>query len=268
MSNYGMNSEFELKKTIIDIGKRLWTRGFVAANDGNISVKINDNEILTTPTGVSKGTMTQDMIIKMTMDGKVVSSSKKYRPSSEVKMHIEVYQQRDDIKSVIHAHPPYCTSFAVANIPLNKCVLPEAILTLGAVPIAPYGTPSTREIPDSIKPHLQNSDALLLANHGALTLGQDLTTAYHRMETLEHTAYIVYLSIGLGNVNIIPSHEVDKLLELRERMNIPGRVTMCTTDNNSSCSGTTSSGNDSQKVSDSEIEAITRSVMERLKQMK
>ncbi len=112
-----MNNEFELKKLIIDIGKRLWTRGFVAANDGNITVRIGENEILTTPTGVSKGFMTQDMIIKMTMDGKVISPKNQYRPSSEVKMHIQVYKQRDDIKSVIHAHPPFCTSFSVAGVP-------------------------------------------------------------------------------------------------------------------------------------------------------
>jgi L-fuculose-phosphate aldolase len=271
MSRYAMNSEWELKKTMLDIGQRLWTRGYVAANDGNISVRINDNEILTTPTGVSKGTMTQDMIIKMNMDGKVISSSGKYRPSSEVKMHIQVYKQRDDIKSVIHAHPPYCTSFAVAGIPLNKCVLPEAIITLGAVPIAPYGTPSTPEIPDSIKPLIQKSDAVLLANHGALTLGGDLTTAYFRMETLEHSAYIVHLAIQLGNVNMIPKDQVEKLMEIRGQMNVPGRISL----DSSLCSGACSSngtcsdnGSCSDGVSESQIEAITRGVLEKLKTMK
>ncbi|MDW7679770.1 MAG: class II aldolase/adducin family protein [bacterium] len=262
MTNYGINSEWELKKLILDIGKRIWTRGYVAANDGNISVRISDNEILTTPTGVSKGFMTQEMIIKMSIDGKVISQSKKFRPSSEVKMHIEVYQQRQDIKAVIHAHPPYCTSFAVAGIPLDKCVLPEAVLTLGAVPIASYGTPSTMEIPDSIKNHIQNSDAVLLANHGALTLGVDLINAYHRMETLEHTAHITYLSIGLGNVNMIPSKEVDKLMTLREQMNIPGRINICATDG--SCQHDNSQGAASG-ISQAQIEQITRSVIEKLR---
>src|SRR4030042_2272993 len=156
-------NEWALKQLMIEIGKRIWTRGYVAANDGNFSVRMDDGAVLTTPTGVSKGFMTTEMIIKMSMDGEVISKNRTYRPSSEVKMHLEVYHQRDDIRSVIHAHPPYCTSFAVAGIPLNRCVLPEAVITLGAVPIAPYGTPSTREIPDSIKPLIQNSDAVLLA---------------------------------------------------------------------------------------------------------
>jgi L-fuculose-phosphate aldolase len=170
---------------------------------------------------------------------------------------MEVYRQRHDIKSVVHAHPPYCTSFAVAGIPLNKCVLPEAILTLGAVPIAPYGTPSTREIPDSVKPYVEQSDAILLANHGALTMGVDLLTAYHRMETLEHSATIVFLAIQLGNVNIIPEKEVEKLMEVREKMNIPGRINL---------------GGQKQRQSaaptEEDVEAITLKVMERLKEIK
>ncbi len=266
MNTYSSSGEFELKKMIIEIGRRIWTRGYVAANDGNISVRLNENEILTTPTGVSKGFMTQDMIIKMSMDGKVLSGSSKYRPSSEVKMHIEVYRQREDIRSVIHAHPPYCTSFAVAGIPLDKCVLPEAVLTLGAVPIAPYGTPSTMEIPESIKPFLQNSDAVLLANHGALTFGVDLINAYHKMETLEHSAHIVYLSIGLGNVNMIPPDQVEKLMALRTQMNIPGRVSTCAT--NGSCSVDGHENAAETNVTKAQIEDITRKVIEKLQQLK
>jgi L-fuculose-phosphate aldolase len=250
-------NEWALKQLILEIGRRLWTRGYVASNDGNITTRIGENEILTTPTGVSKGFMTPDMIIKLDMDGKVLSSSGRFKPSSEVKMHLEVYRQRNDVGSVIHAHPPYCTSFAVAGIPLNKCVLPEAILTLGAVPIAPYGTPSTREIPDSIKPHIEKSDAVLLANHGALTMGIDLLTAYHRMETLEHSAYIVFLSIQLGNVNIIPEKEVEKLMELREKMNIPGRINLA---------------NQKPKMqtchSEPDVEMITKKVLEKLADIK
>jgi len=255
-----ITNEWQIKQLILDIGKRLWQREFIASNDGNITVRIDDNRLLTTPTGVSKGFMSPDMIIEMNMDGKILSPTKKYRPSSEVKMHIEVYRQRKDIRSVVHAHPPVCTSFAVAGIPLNKCVLPEAVLTLGAVPIAPYGTPSTMEIPDSIKPYLQNSDAILLANHGALTLGTDLINAYHRMETLEHSAKIIFTAIQLGNVNMIPGPEVKKLMELREKMNIPGRVTMCT-ESNGACGTETSGAADETLVAE-----ITKRVMERLKQ--
>jgi L-fuculose-phosphate aldolase len=256
MNNFSGNGEWELKKMILEVGRRIWTRGYVASNDGNITVKINDGEILTTPTGVSKGFMTQDMILKMSIDGKLLSKSATFKPSSEVKMHLEVYREREDVRSVIHAHPPYCTSFAVAGIPLDKCVLPEAILTLGAVPIAKYGTPSTREIPDAIKPHIQTSDAILLENHGALTLGKDLLSAYHLMETLEHAAHIVSLAIQLGNVQVLPKDQVDKLMSLRDNYGMTGRVTACSAKSQESSSA---------PVTDTTIENITRQVMERLK---
>src|SRR4030042_1305950 len=128
MGNYFTNSESVIKDLIIDIGKRLWERKYIAANQGNISIKISDGEILITPMGVSKGFMSRDMIIKINMDGEVISLNNSYRPSSEVKMHIEVYRQRDDVKAVIHAHPPYSTSFAVAGLPLETSVLPEAVM--------------------------------------------------------------------------------------------------------------------------------------------
>jgi len=222
-----MASEFELKKLIVEIGRRIWIRGYVAANDGNITVKLNDREILTTPTAVSKGFMTEDMIIKCDLNGKVLSGNSKYRPSSEVKMHLEVYKERPDVQSVVHAHPPYATSFAVAGIPLNKCVLPEAILVIGAVPIAPYGLPSTMEIPDKIRPFIKTSDAILLENHGALTLGSDLLNAYHKMETLEHTANIVWKAMQMGNVQVLPQNERDRLMGLRDYYKLQGRVEAC-----------------------------------------
>ncbi|MEN8247402.1 MAG: class II aldolase/adducin family protein [Bacteroidota bacterium] len=224
-----MVGEYELKKLFVEIGKRIWTRGYVAANDGNMTVKLNDNELLTTPTGISKGFMTEDMIIKCDMEGNVIQGNPKYRPSSEVKMHLEVYKERPDVKSVVHAHPPFATSFAVAGIPLDKCVLPEAIIVIGSVPIAPYGLPSTMEIPDRMQPYIQSNDVILLENHGALTFGSDLLNAYHKMETLEHTASIVSKSIQLGNVNIMPSEERDRLMTLREKFNLPGRVSACDT---------------------------------------
>ncbi len=225
-----MNNEWELRKQIVEVGKRIWIRGYVAANDGNISVLLNDNEVLTTPTGVSKGFMTTDMIIKCDRQGNVITRNSKYRPSSELKMHLEVYKERPDIRSVVHAHPTYATSFAVAGIPLDKCVLPEAVIVIGAVPIAPYGLPSTSEIPDRIRPYIKNSDAILLENHGALTLGSDLFNAYYKMETLEHTASIVWKAIQLGNLNILSPEERDRLLQLREKFNLSGRVTACSTE--------------------------------------
>jgi L-fuculose-phosphate aldolase len=227
MSQYGSSGEFEYKKLICELGRRIWTRGYVAANDGNISVRINEKEVLTTPTGVSKGFMTPDIIIKIDLNGKVLAGNAKYRPSSEAKMHLDVYKQRNDVRAVIHAHPPYCTSFAVAGIPLDQCVLPEAVIVIGAVPLAAYGLPSTDELPEAIRPHIQNSDAILMQNHGALTLGPDLLTAYHRMETLEHTAHIIHLARQIGNVNVLPQNEADRLMGLRDKFQIPGKITAC-----------------------------------------
>ncbi len=217
-------NELDLKKKIIEIGRRLWQRGYVASNDGNISVRLEDKTLLTTPTGVSKGFMTEDMILHLDMDGNVLDVSQKYLPSSEVKMHIAVYKERDDVHAVVHAHPPHATALAVAGIPLDKHILPEAVLTLGVVEIAPYGTPSTMEMPESVRPYIQRSDGVLLANHGALTLGVDLMTAYYRMETLEHTASIFHKAMLLGRVQEIPPSEVKRLMEIRKRLNIPGRI--------------------------------------------
>jgi L-fuculose-phosphate aldolase len=217
-------NESELNSLIIEIGKRLWTRGFVAANDGNISVRINLDEILITPTGVSKGFMTPEMILKLDLSGERITEHPVYKPSSETKMHLEIYQQREDIQAVVHAHPPYATSFAVSGMAPNPCVLPEAVLTLGAVPIASYGTPSTQKIPESIRSLVDQTDAILLANHGALIMGESLTAAFHRMETLEHVSQITFLAMQTGRVNIIPQDEIDKLMEIRKQMKIPGRI--------------------------------------------
>jgi len=257
-----MNNEWELKKQIVEIGHRIWMRGYVASNDGNITVKLNDDELLTTPTGVSKGFMNVDMIIKVDKNGKVISGNPKYKPSSEVKMHLEVYKERSDIKSVVHAHPPYATSFAVAGIPLNRCVLPEAVIVIGAVPTAKYGLPSTMEIPDSIREFIKSSDAILLENHGALTLGSDLLNAYHKMETLEHTASIVWKAVQLGNVNVLPENERDRLMSLRERFNLSGRVATC--DASPMPSSTNQLGEDSQSGNTTVSEQMIREIAERV----
>jgi len=150
-------TEAEIKQQICDIGKRIYDRGMVASNDGNISVKISENEFLCTPTGVSKGFMTPEYICKIDSDGKVLEANEGFRPSSEIKMHLRVYKERPDVKSVVHAHPMYATSFAIAGIPLVDPIMPEAVISLGAVPIAEYGTPSTEEIPDAVSKYLQDS---------------------------------------------------------------------------------------------------------------
>ncbi len=216
-----MKSPFEIKKEICEVGHKLYALGFVAANDGNISVKLNDREYYCTPTGVSKGSLTPDMIIKVDQDGNKLEG--KLNPSSEIKMHMRVYRDRPDVTAVVHAHPPIATAFTVADIPLDQYILPEAVLTIGEVPTCDYGTPSTMEIPDSLAPYIQNHDAFLLRNHGALTVGCNLQKAHFVMEEVEFNARICKYAMELGAVHEIPNDQLKKLMELRKRMNIPGR---------------------------------------------
>lgn len=220
-----MYSDFKVKEEICEIGRRIYNRGFVAANDGNITVRVGDDEIWTTPTGVSKGFMTPDMLIKVNMKGEVIAGTGK--PSSELKMHLRVYKDRPDVRAVVHAHPPYATAFAIAGIPLTRCVMPEAVISLGTVPIAEYGTPSTEEIPDAIAKYLQDYDALLLENHGALTYGYDLLNAYFKMETLDFYARLLYLAENLGGAKDISPDNLEKLMQVREKMGIKGRHPGC-----------------------------------------
>lgn len=216
-----MKSPFEIKKEICEVGHKLWAKGFVAANDGNISVKVSENEYYCTPTGVSKGDLTPDMIIKVDKDGKKLEG--KLNPSSEIKMHMRVYRERPDVTAVVHAHPPVATAFTVADIDLDQYILPEAVLTIGDVPTCDYGTPSTMEIPDSLDPYLQNHDAFLLRNHGALTVGCNLQKAFFVMEEVEFNAVICKHAMDLGAVHEISKDQLKKLMDLRKKMNLPGR---------------------------------------------
>lgn len=216
-------SNYELKCQMCDIGKRIWTLGFVAANDGNFSVKLPDGTFLATPTGTSKGFMTPDMIITLDKDGKVIDSPRGLKPSSEIKMHFKCYEERPDVNAVVHAHPPIATGYAIAHIPLDRYTMPEAILALGSVPIAPYGTPSTEEIPDSIVPFLPEHDVILLENHGALAVGADLMTAYFRMETLELYAKNSFIARMLGGEIELPQDKLEQLLALRSNYGVTGK---------------------------------------------
>lgn len=220
-----MQSAYEIKKAICEVGHKLYDKGFVAANDGNISVKVSDNEFYCTPTGVSKGDLTPDMIIRIDATGKKIEG--KLNPSSEIKMHLRVYRERPDVGAVVHAHPPVATAFTVAGIELNKYILPEAVLSIGDVPTCEYGTPTTMEIPDSLMPYIQNHDAFLLKNHGALAVGFDLKKALFVMEEVEFNANICRLAMELGGVQEIPCEQLEKLMELRKKMNMPGRHPGC-----------------------------------------
>lgn len=218
-----MKTELEIKKEMCEIGRRVYNRGMVAANDGNFSVKLNDNEFLCTPTGVSKGFMTPEYICKVDRDGNVLEANEGFKPSSEVKMHMRVYQERPDVQAVVHAHPMYATTFAIAGIPLMEPIMPEAVIALGGVPLAKYGTPSTVEVPDSIMPYIQQYDAVLLENHGALTYSDTLLNAYHKMESLEFYARLMYQAKMLGGPQILDENRVQELYEIRRNMGVSGK---------------------------------------------
>ena len=218
-----MVNEYAIKKEICEIGKRIYDKGMVASNDGNISVKLNDNEFLCTPTGVSKGFMTPEYICKVDANGNVIQANPGFKPSSEIKMHMRVYKQRPDVNSVVHAHPVYATSFAIAGIPLTQPIMPEAVIALGCVPIADYGTPSTEEIPDAVEKHLQYFDAVLLENHGALTYSDSLINAYHKMESVEFYAKLLFNARLLGGPKELTPQQVERLYEIRRQFGLKGK---------------------------------------------
>ncbi len=224
MSTY-MN-EIKIRNAICDVGQKIYDKGFVAANDGNISVKLDENTILVTPTAVSKGGMKADEIVKMTLDGEVLSANGK--PSSEVKMHIQVYKTNPSIQAVVHAHPPIATAFAVARVPMETPILAEAVVNLGVVPVSDFALPGTNEVPESIKPYVQDYNAVLLANHGLLTWGRDLREAFFRMESVEHYGKILLYVKQIGDPREFNCTEIDALLDIRKKIGVEsGGVPAC-----------------------------------------
>ena len=207
-------TEKEAREKICEVGHNLWQLGFVAANDGNISVKLDDDLFLATPTGTSKRILTPDMLILMNSKNEVVHCPDGYRPSSEFKLHLRCYEERPDIGAVVHAHPPTATGFAIAHIPLDDYTRPEAIIFLGSVPIADYDTPGSVGVADSIIPWLQDHDTILMENHGAVTVGVDITQAYYRMETLEHFAKVSLVARQLGGAQDLPMDKIEECCEI------------------------------------------------------
>ncbi|MCL2015172.1 MAG: class II aldolase/adducin family protein [Defluviitaleaceae bacterium] len=213
----------KLKHQLTEICHRVWQKGWVAANDGNISAKLPNGTFLATPTGVSKLTITPEMLINIDENGNVLDRNKKLKPSSEIKMHLRCYKDRPDVNAVVHAHPPVATGFAVAGVPLDNYSIPETIIVLGSIPITPYGTPSTDEVPNNIAPYIQKHDVVLLQNHGALALGADLMTAYYRMETLELFAQISLNAHILGGTKELSEKDSQQLISMRAQYGVTGR---------------------------------------------
>ena len=220
-----MSSESTLRADIVEVGRRMYARGYTASNDGNISVRIDAQRLLMTPKSVCKGFMTPDMMCITDLEGRKLQGDRD--PSSEMLMHLEVYRQRPDVQAVVHAHPPTATGFAVAGIPLDRAVLAEVLTTLGSIPIADYATPSTRELPDAVRKYIKAHDGMLLANHGALTVGTDLFGAYYKMETIEHFAKISLVARMLGRENVLSREEVTRLQGLRGTYGISAPAPIC-----------------------------------------
>src|SRR5580692_4780367 len=216
-----VKTEREYREDIVEVGKLMFQKGWVAANDGNISIRLDAERILSTPTGISKGMMQPDDLIVVGPGGNKISGRRER--TTEIAMHLKIYELRPDVRAVVHAHPPVTTGFATAGRALNMALLPEVVIGLGCVPLAAYGLPGTPELTEPMIPLIPKHDALLMANHGAVCYGEDVFQAYFRMETMEHFARITLVAELLGGPNVLPREEVDKLLDSRSRYGVKAK---------------------------------------------
>jgi L-fuculose-phosphate aldolase len=214
-----MSTPQQLKQEIVCICRMLHRKNYLAATDGNVSIRIGDR-LLTTPSGVHKGLMEADQVITVDFSGRVLEGEGK--PTSEIRMHLLAYELRPDVTAVVHAHLPYATGCTLVGIDLLEPILPEVVINLGGIPTAPYATPGTDEVPESIRDFIQDYDAILLSRHGAMTVGRDVRDAYNKMEKLEHTARVILAARLQGPVKPIPPAEVEKLRDIAARYKAQG----------------------------------------------
>lgn len=216
--------EAGLRSLVCTIGRLLHQMHYVDGSSGNISVRLDEQRILATPSGLAKGFLQPDQLIVVDMEGKkvgpVTEANRDMQPTSELLMHLECYRQRPDVGGVVHAHPPTAVALTIAGVSMATCVIPEAIVVLGLVPTAPYATPSSSENRDVIRLLVGQHDAILLAHHGSLTVGPDVWQAYMKLETLEHTANILHRAAQIGPVRSLPPEQVAKLLQMRRDLNL------------------------------------------------
>lgn len=218
ISHGALKPEIEHREDICVAGRWLHDAGFVAATDGNISLRLDAHRLLTSPSGISKGLMRPEDLVITDFSGNKLSGT--WKPSSELAMHLLIYRLRPDVNAVCHAHPVTATGYAAAGLALDKALVSEAIIGVGTVPLAEYGTPGTSELADSIEPFVSSHDAILLANHGVVTYGADLLTAYYRMETVEHFARIALVTELLNKQKLLSQTDVEKLMNARVRYGI------------------------------------------------
>ena len=208
-----MRSYSAQRDQLVHFGKLIHEQGFVSATDGNLSVRLDADHVLATPTGMSKGMMSADDMVVVDLKGKMVDGSR--NASSEIAMHLTIYRMRPDVNAVVHAHPCTATGFASAGMPLDDPICSEVIISLGAVPLADYATTGTPALSESLMPYVQDYDAILLANHGAVSYGTDLMTAYLKMEAVEHFAKIMLVTHQLGRQECLSEADIRQLVEAR-----------------------------------------------------
>lgn len=210
-----MSNELQHRDEIVQFGKLLHQKGYVAACDGNLTVRLDHDKVLSTPTGMSKGMMSPDDLVIVDMNGRKLSGHRAV--STEIGMHLLIYKLRSDVRGIVHAHPTTATGYAAAGIPLNKALISEVVLSLGSIPLARYGTPGTPELADALEPLIADHDAILMANHGVVTYGDNLLRAYMKMETVEHFAKIALITHLLGQQQPLSDEAVEKLVATRVR---------------------------------------------------
>jgi L-fuculose-phosphate aldolase len=218
--------EPELRQHLVEICHRLYRQGLIAAGDGNVSARLDDERVLVTPTGFHKGFIGADDLVVTDLHGKLLRGTQK--PSSEFLMHELVYAERPEMRAVVHAHPPLTVGLALAGVSLAQCVLSETCLVLGAILTAPYSTPTTDEVPNVLRPYVRQANAVVMDRHGALTYGRSLDEAFNRMEAMEHAAKITHAARVLGPVSPLPAREVEKLQQLARDLGIPRAPDPCT----------------------------------------
>ena len=219
MAQNNLMSEWKLREQMCEIGRRVYAKGFAAANDGNISMRLDENRVLCTPTRVSKGFMKPDDLCIVDLEGKQLAGNRKR--SSEILLHLSVMKARPDVKSCVHCHPPHATAFAVAHEPIPKCILPEFEVFLGEVAIARYETPGTQAFADTVLPYVKDTDTILLANHGTITYGSDLEDAYFKTEIIDAYCRILLLSKQLGTINYYSDDKAAELIKIKPNLGIP-----------------------------------------------
>ncbi len=224
-----MPSHHDLKKELCEIGRRIWIKGFCAGNEGNHSVKVGENRYLCTPTGLSKGFLDPEDIITCDGEGRQVEPNARGRkPTSEIKVHLAIYKVRSDVQAVIHSHPPHATAFAIAGIPVPEGVHPEAEVFLGKVLTAPYATPSTHDLPNSLLPLITaETNTLLMGNHGSVSFGKSLIDAYYKLEILDAYCRILLLTKQVGRMNVLNPQQMTELLKVKQKFGMSDARLAC-----------------------------------------